>query len=214
MRSLVLLLVLPVLAVAGPRHSPPQRQAPSAGGGPEIKSEPEVQRWFVDRVLDTPLYRMTWAQADYFVRKVNPDLLASEQRSAYFARKKAVIKAGLHKKPEPPKRSLPQKTKRRKKVKAKIDMNDPEALLKAGYKEIEHKEYRWLKEETKCSEDQLLEFSTLRIVPGISKKGEKAVRYFLQEKDPLFAAVANFRKGHKKIGGTRTFGSKTHSYCQ
>ena len=178
------------------------------------KKEIEIQRWFVDKALKTPLHRMTWAQSEYFVNKVKPELLTPAQRRAYYGRRKAVVKAGLHIKPEPPKKKRRKRRRKKKKKKPEADPNSPEALARAGYEEIEHKEVRWLSKETKCSEKELTQFSTLKIVPGISKDGEKGIRYFLQNKDPLFAAVANFRKGRKKIGGTRTFGTKVHSYCK
>lgn len=197
---------------------PASRDAPP----PLSEKERKRQEWLVGEVARTPLHRLTRAQVDYFLKNVDPAQLPPKLRKIYFADRADIIEAGLHKKgttteeiERAQRRKAERKAKRkRKRKRRKVDPNNPESLLKAGYEELEKKEVNWLSKETKCSEQELTEFSTLKIVFGLSKDKKANVRYFMHGKDPLYAAVANFRAGHKKIGGTRVFGSKTRTYCK
>lgn len=163
---------------------------------------------FVQQILRTPPQKLSQAQVSRFLYRVQPAALPPELQQAYFQRRDVIMGAGLHRKFQ-----AEEEPQAKKKPKPQPPANTAKALLAAGYEEIDSAEFGWLSRETKCTQAQLEEHTTLKVVVELGKDKKKTLRYFLQPKDPLFAAVANYRKGHKDLRGTRLFGTKSSSLC-
>lgn len=176
------------------------------------EAQKAAQERFVIQMLRTPLKKVSSSQAKRFVYRVTPGYLPENLQKLYFRQRKRMMDRGMHRSAGHAK-ELSNYLKRKKRRKRKVDPNSAKSLLAAGYEELEKPEVRWLSKQTKCSEAELIENSTLKKVMEPGRKKKTVYRYFMWPKDPLFGPVANYRKGHKKIGGTRFFGSKRHSYC-
>jgi hypothetical protein len=178
----------------------------SAAYGQQSQKDTE-EAVFVQGVLRTSPDKLSQAQINRFLYRIPPSKLPSELQGAYFQKRDAIMGAGLHRKFQ-----VDEEPQAKKAVKP-ANPNTAKALLAAGYEEIDTAELNWLSRETKCNQAQLEEHSTLKIVIELGRDKKKSLRYFLQPKDPFFAAVANYRKGHKDIRGSRVFGTKSYSFC-
>ena len=183
--------------------------SPDASGGPALaESEKASQLMFVQQVLRTPLQRLSQRQVSQFLYRVAPSALPAELQQAYFQKRDAMMAAGLHRSFQVDEEPQPKRA-----AKPVGKQSGSKALLAAGYAEINSGELAWLSKETKCTQTQLEERATLKVVLEMGSDKKKALRYFLHSKDPFFAAVANYRTGHKEIRGTRLFGTKAQSFC-
>ena len=185
-----------------------QMQAPADGGAVLSDREKASQQMFVQQVLRTPLQRLSRPQINQFLYRVAPAALPAELQQAYFQKRDAIMGAGLHRSFR-----LEEEPRPKRAPKPAGNPNSSKALLAAGYAEITSGELAWLMRETQCTSAQLEENATLRIVAEMGSDKKKALRYFLHSKDPFFAAVVNYRTGHKDIRGSRLFGTKSQSFC-
>ncbi|HBL18168.1 MAG: hypothetical protein A2X36_08255 [Elusimicrobia bacterium GWA2_69_24] len=183
------------------------QQAPQLSEG-----EKNEQRRFVQQMLRKSPGKMTEAEASGFLYRVIPGYLPDILQRAYYKKRDALMEAGLHRRAAGA-GELADQLKAKPAKKAGPPENSSRALLAAGYEELEKQEVVWLCKQTKCSEAELMDNSTLHVVPEMGKSKKMAVRYFIHPKDPLFGPVANLRAGHEELGGTRTFGSKIGTYC-
>ncbi|MEI8190875.1 MAG: hypothetical protein WCI75_14265 [candidate division NC10 bacterium] len=191
--------------VPGMHSAPPD----ASGGGPAIsESEKANQLMFVQQMLRTPLQSLSQRQINRFLYRVAPSALPADVQQTYFQKRDAIMGAGLHRSFQAEEEPRPKRA-----PKSEGRENSAKALLAAGYEEIDSGEAAWLSRQTKCTQAQLEEHATLKVVVEMGRDKKKALRYFLHSKDPFFAAVANYRAGHKEIGGTRLFGSKVQSFC-
>lgn len=88
------------------------------------------------------------------------------------------------------------------------------ALKMAGFEVIDESELLELQRRTSCSQCELQEEFTLRVLnlPPAKPKGRPRVAFLLYTSDPIFAVIASIRQGGE--GPTAFFGVGGHPKCR
>lgn len=161
---------------------------------------------FVEYFLKTKTAELDAGRIDSFMRilpETLPERLRAKTRAkqselsalrklAEMKRKPPIRRAGLE-----PINQCEQQEGTKKQVKVLVEM---------GFIQIEEDEERWLMEQTRCTECELmLEFSLTVIMVPAEKKGGDTLKYlFIHAKDPLAALLVRYRQG-KSAHGTDFF---------
>lgn len=189
------------LAVAAAAAPAPKDKKPAADG---LSKE---TRGLVDYVLKTPTADLTESAIPAFM-ELDPKALPAPLGPRVQAKQAELnaLRSIAESRKKPPIRRAGQEEDNLC-PREEGSMQFVKALAEMGFEEITDDEERFLLKRTKCTECELQEEFTLKIVitPPEKKGGKHRQHLFLSQSDPLMALVAKYRDG--SAIGTDFFGA-------